>query len=67
MNKFWRKLIGLRAFPTDELLETLDFLSAVNYNKIEPDLAGKTDWAKRRIGKELLRRGVIFWEETEEC
>lgn len=56
---------ALKNFSSEDLLEALTFLAQVDYSKIDPHLVNKTNLSKLRIAKELVSRGVIFWEEVE--
>ena len=56
---------ALKNFSSEDLLEALTFLAQVDYSKIDPALVNKTNLSKLRIAKELVSRGVIFWEEVE--
>jgi len=54
--------IIIRFQDTEGLEETLNFLSMVDHDKIEPALSKWVLRTERIIAKELVRRGVKIWE-----
>ena len=52
-------MFRLRNAPTIEIMAAMDVLNGATTN--DADLAKNIEKAKLVIGRELIRRGVVFW------
>jgi hypothetical protein len=55
--------ITVRFFPTDALIETMNFLGLCDHDKLDTPTSKFARRTEFVIAKELIRRKVRFWEE----
>lgn len=55
--------LAVRFFPTDSLIETMNFLGLCDHDKLDKSTSKFARRTEFVIAKELIRRKVRFWEE----